>query len=459
MKRYSKFGLLALSAVFLVSCSTIGSLNPFKGGESKKDAEAKDRAGRISMVSADDQIKADPELVSTAVILPDPSAVSAWSQSGRSASKVSGHVRAGEDLTVDWTWSRATGSDKNHALSVPPIAADGKIYVFAADQTIHAVDSKTGNTVWKKALDSGNKRDNRAFGGGMAISGDKLIVASGYGFVAALDASNGSEIWKEDTISPMTGSPTILGERIFVASNNNEFFAMSLADGSIEWSDQAIAESARVLSSPSPAAIDDFVVAPYSSGEVIAYLPSNGRRLWTDSLTRAGRFTPISAINDIASRPVLSNGLVFASSQSGVLAAIDGRSGARVWTLPFGTTQAPAVVGEFVFAVGVTAELICVEAVSGRVVWATKLEQFQNEKKSKNKISYSGPILASGKLITLSSDGRILAFSPQTGEKLDEKTLVRTGRFGADAGFFIEPIAYDGRILALADSGKLFSIR
>ena len=88
--------------------------------------------------------------------------------------------------------------------------------------------------------------------------------------------------------TPMTGSPTIKGGKVFATSNNNEIFALDLATGNVLWSDQAIAETARVLGSPSPAAVEDLVVAPFSSGEVIAYLASNGRRLWTDALSRAG---------------------------------------------------------------------------------------------------------------------------------------------------------------------------
>lgn len=459
MKKLNTIGALTLTAAVLAACSTVGSMNPFKGNTAKVEAEAADRAGRISMVSAESQLQADPELVASAVILPDYTPVTSWAEAGQSSQKVPGHVLAGENLEVAWTWSQGAGSKVNRALTVAPIAANGNIYVFDAEQTIFAINAESGKTVWKKKLSSGNKKDKRAVGGGFAISGDTLIIASGYGFVLAVDANTGSEIWKEVTQAPMTGSPTIIEDRIFIASNNNEFYALSLEDGSIQWTDQAIAESARILSSPSPAGIEDFVVAPYSSGEVIAYLPSNGRRLWTDSLTRAGRFTPISAINDIASRPVLSAGLVFASSQSGVLAAIDGRSGTRIWSLPFGTTQAPAVVGDYVFAVGIDAQLICVEAVSGRVVWTKQLEQFRKEKKKKGRISYSGPIMASNRLITLSSDGRLSAYSPQTGEILEEKQLVKIGRFGADAGFFLEPIAYEGRIIALADNGRLFSIR
>jgi len=117
------------------------------------------------------------------------------------------------------------------------------------------------------------------------------------------------------------------------------------------------------------------------------------------------------------------------------------------------------VAGEFLFAVGVDGQLICVEALSGRVVWVQQLQAFEKEEKKKNRISYAGPLLASNRLVTVSSDGRLSAFSPQTGELLEEKNLIRTGRFGADAGFFIEPIAYDGRIILLADNGTLFSIR
>ena len=142
-----------------------------------------------------------------------------------------------------------------------------------------------------------------------------------------------------------------------------------------------------------------------------------------------------------------------------MLAAIDGRSGTRVWELPFGTTQAPVISGEFLFAVGVNGQLICVEAITGRVVWTEQLPNFEDMEDREDRISYAGPLLASNRLVTVSSDGRISAYSPQTGELIQEQQLIRVGRFGADAGFFLEPIAYNDRILVLADDGTLFSIR
>lgn len=458
MNRLKSLGAASLGAVTLASCSTVQNINPFGPNTERAEAEAADRAGRIAMVSAESLLEADPALAATAVILPDARTVEAWPQSGGVPAKVVGHVRAGENLNVDWRWSSAAGSTRDRTLTAAPVAADGKLFMIDAAQTVHAIDANTGASVWRQRLDSGNRRDKYAFGGGIAIAGDRVIVASGFGFVASMDIETGAEVWRTRTDAPMTGSPTIVGTRAFVASNNNEFYSIDLATGQIEWTDQAIAEPARVLSSPSPAAVDDFVVAPYSSGEVIAYLPSNGRRLWSDSLTRAGRFTPISAINDIASRPVLNAGVVYASSQSGVLAAIDGRTGTRIWNLPLGATQAPALAGEFLFVVSVDAEVACVEATTGRVVWVQKLDGFGNMEEKKNRISYSGPVIASNRLVLASSDGRVLALSPQTGEVLEERELVITGRFSRGSGFFIEPIVYQGRIYLLSDGGTIFAI-
>ena len=251
--------------------------------------------------------------------------------------------------------------------------------------------------------------------------------------------------------TPMTGSPTIKDGKVFATSNNNEVFALDLSTGNVLWSDQAIAETARVLGSPSPAAVEDLVVAPFSSGEVIAYLASNGRRLWTDALSRAGRFTPISAINDVSSRPVLSAGIVFAASQSGLLTGIDGRSGNRVWVQPVGSVQAPAVSGDYVFLASTEAQIVALQSRTGGVFWVTQLEEYENAEKRRDKITYSGPLIASNRIVVASSEGELIGLDPQTG--------VEVSRLNLKSPVFIEPIAADGKILVLTDEARLIAIR
>ena len=319
------------------------------------------------------------------------------------------------------------------------------------EQQVQSISIETGAKNWTEKLESKNRRDKRGIGGGIAISGDTLIVASGYGFIAAMSAIDGQEIWREALGSPVTGAPTISGDSIYVVTQNNEMFALNKDTGEVEWSDQAIAESARVLAAPSVAAVEDFVVAPFTSGEVIAFLSANGRRLWNDGLNRAGRFTPISSINDIASRPILHQGLVYAASQSGVMAAIDGRTGRRVWAQNIGSIYAPAIAGEYIFVAGVEGQVACLSLNNGAPIWIEQLQKFSKEKAKQGRISYAGPIVASNRVVVLSSQGDLIALSPQTGAELNRLELKDR--------VFLEPIIVGDRMIILTDEGRLISVR
>jgi len=451
---------LSLIAVFaLASCSALPSLPSF--GSDKAAQEAEDKAGRIAMVLEDEILEADPELLTESIALPPAEVNASWSQTGKGSSKVSGHVQAGDAFEIAWRVNAGKGTDKKSAIAAPPVTDASNVYVVDASQTVRAFSLETGGRVWEQALKSGQRRDKVGNGAGIALEDGKLVVASGFGFIAALDAATGSEIWRTNMSAPMTGSPTIKNGLVFATSNNNEIFAINFETGEVEWSDQAISETARVLGSPSPAAVEELVVAPFSSGEVIAYLATNGRRLWTEALSRSGRFTPISAINDVSSRPVLSAGIVYAASQSGLLTGIDGRSGNRVWVQPVGTVQAPAVVGGYMFIASTDAQVVALQAPTGKVFWVTQLEEYEKAEKRKNKITYSGPLIASNRVpgpliasnrvLVASSRGELISLDPQTGTEI--------GRLNLKSPVFIEPIAAGGKVLVLSDEGTLIAIR
>jgi outer membrane protein assembly factor BamB len=96
-------------------------------------------------------------------------------------------------------------------------------------------------------------------------------VTSGFGVVIALDAKTGRELWRHDLGVPIINAPVVNGGRIFVSTHDNHFYALAEADGRQLWDQQAITESAGILSSTSAAVSGEFVIAPYTSGEVYAY--------------------------------------------------------------------------------------------------------------------------------------------------------------------------------------------
>ena len=446
---FNKSFRLAVTGILILS---LGACSYFGRQRAEKERlSAEEKEGRIEMVLGDEVIEANPDLAATDITLPEAEALTSWPQAGANASKSAGHVAAASDFTVAWRVDAGKGSTRKSALTTPPVASETTIFVIDSEQTVRAFDVNNGRKLWTRELDSGNRRDKISIGSGLAVAGDRLIVASGFGFVSALDVADGAELWRRSMEAPMTGSPTIKDGRAYVSSNNNEVFALDIETGRILWSDQAIAESARVLGSPSSAAVEDIVITPYSSGEIIAYLAANGRRLWNEALSRPGRFTPISSINDIASRPVIGGGLVFAANQSGVMAAIDGRTGSRVWVQPIGSTSAPTLAGNFIFISGTDGRVACIAANSGDVYWVSELPRFEKAKKKKGRIAYAGPILASNQVIVASSRGELISLSPQTGEVID------TIKLGDPV--YIEPISAGDKVFVLTDDARLIAIR
>ncbi|MEL6323694.1 MAG: PQQ-binding-like beta-propeller repeat protein [Pseudomonadota bacterium] len=444
-RSFSNLSVIIVLSVLLAGCSIFGAER-----ERRRAEEAEDKAGRIALALGDETLEPDPDMANVAVILPVPREMTDWPQAGATASKVVGHVDAAKNFEIAWRVKASDGSNRRSALTAPPVANSDTIFVFDNEQTVRAFSVENGRRKWSVDLDSGSRRDRRGLGGGIALSSDVLIASSGFGFVTALDIETGEELWKRPLGAPVIGAPTIKDDRVFVVTQNNEVFALSFDTGDVEWSDQAIAESARVLGAPSVAAIEDLVVAPFSSGEVIAYLGSNGRRLWVDALTRTGRFTPMSAINDIASRPVLNAGLVYAASQSGLLTAIDGRSGQRVWAQPLGSIEAPALVGEYLFVSGVDGLVACLVAQSGSVIWTRQLEPFKKKRRRRGRITYAGPIIAAERVIVASSEGELIALSAQTGEEVN--------RLDLKDPVFLEPIAVGDKVIVLTDDGRLIAI-
>lgn len=439
----ARFPILLAAVLMLPACGLFGG--------NRNEVSEEERAQRVPLAAVQQRLSSDPELVERTVGLPEAVVRENWPQAGAVANKVSGHVAGGGEFRIDWRVNAGAGSSRTTRIVAAPVVLDGRIFVIDAGQRVSAFAEASGDRLWTRELEALYRRDRHAVGGGLAVSGDTLLVTSGYGYIEALSASTGETRWRRRTESPVSASPVIVGGRAFVTTTNNEIYALDLADGEVIWADQAIAESARILASPSPAATEELLVAPFSSGELVAFLPANGRRLWADTLTTVGRFTPLSAINDIAGRPSIEAGVVYAGSHSGVVAAIDARTGQRLWAQLFGTRMGPVLAGDVVFIVGTDGQVACLEKLDGRVVWVRNLPEFENERRRRGRLVWTGPLVASNRLIVTSSDGRVLALSPQTGETLAE---LRIGD-----PIYVEPIAVNGRILVLTDSGRLVAIR
>jgi outer membrane protein assembly factor BamB len=441
------FMAIALAmASLLVSCDTITDLIP--SGKSK----SKLRGERVSVITSEGQVAADPQMADIAVQLPPPYRNTEWPEPGGYADNVMHHLEAAGPLQQIWSASAGKGSDEDSRLSAPPIVAEGRIYALDAESNVTAFDANTGEKVWQVKLAPDADEPEKGFGGGLAYDDGKLFAASGFGFVKALDAKTGKDLWKRDLSVPINDAPVANGGRVFAITQENHLYALAAVDGHVLWDQSGIEESAGILSGTSPAVAGEFVVAPYSSGELFAMRVENGRVAWNDMLSRTGNVTALTALNDIAGRPVIDRGMVFAISHSGRMVAIDIRSGERVWTNNVSGTQTPWVAGDFVFVVSIDGQLICLSRKDGRIKWITQLQHNEDpDGKSSNPVYWAGPVLASDRLLLLSSNGHAVSVSPYTGQVL--------GQVDIRAGAFIAPVVANGVVYMLTNDAELIALK
>src|SRR3546814_1552391 len=93
--------------------------------------------------------------------------------------------------------------------------------------------------------------------------------------VAALNANDGSVIWKVKPTGPLRGAPTIAFGGVYVITQDNQILALNASNGAVLWQATASLESGSVFGAASPAAGEATIVAGFSSGEVQAYRYEN----------------------------------------------------------------------------------------------------------------------------------------------------------------------------------------
>ena len=405
---------------------------------------------RISILSLQQTLVPDPQIADLEVRLPRPWANLDWPQAGGLPDHAMHHLAFGDAPRRIWRASMGTGSNDVRRLLAPPVVAEGKVFALDAVGQVAAVSADEGRRLWRRSIVPEDE-DPGALGGGVAYDAGALFVGSGYGEVIALDPATGEEFWRRRTGIPLRGAPTIRDGRVFVISYDNQLHALSRDDGSVLWTYVGIAESAALLGAASPAAGGELVVAPFSSGELVALRADNGRVAWSDSLARTGQLTALSELSDINGRPVIDRGVVYAISHGGRMIATDLRTGARLWTQNIGGVQSPWVAGDFIYLITNDSELVALSRRDGRVRWVSELQSFSDPERRTGPITWTGPLLASDRLILTSSAGLAIAVSPYTGKLLGEIDL--------PDGVFVGPVLADGTLYFLTDGAELVAFR
>jgi outer membrane protein assembly factor BamB len=444
-------GFAALAVLTLGACDSMFGDDTWLGGSWFGEPEKKPLPGeRISVLLHERTLVPDPKAASTRILLPPPSINPDWPQAGGYANHAMHHTQIGETLGRAWQVDLGSGSDDEERLIAQPVITAGRIFAMDAETTVSAYESDSGRRLWTVELTPDDDDDGH-IGGGIATEDGFVYVTTGFAEVIALKAETGAVVWRHRVDAPMRAAPTARGGRLFVVTVDNHLLALDAANGEELWKHTGITEAASLLGGASPAVDAGVVVVPYSSGELVALKVENGRMLWSDSLAAVRRTDVVSTLAHIRGRPVIDRGIVFAVSHGGLMAAIDLRTGRRLWDKEIGGLESPWVAGDYLFTISNDEELLCLARKDGRIHWVTALPRWRDEEDKDDPILWTGPILASDRLIVAGSEGEALAVSPYSGHVL--------GKLGMPDSVSIAPVVADGTVYFLSDNADLTAYR
>ncbi len=244
--------------------------------------------------------------------------------------------------SLKWTYTA-----DNQIMASPNIWSDGQreyLLVGAYDYYLHCIDAASGEPVWKYEAQN-------YLHAAVAIEGDHAVFGGCDGFLHVIDIPSGDVVTRLEIASYVAGSSSVSRGKAFVGDYDGMFSCVDYLDGSITWQFEAEDRQLPIIGAPSVTAGRVF----FGSRDRYVYCldRESGEQLWArntgsrvDASVLAGRENLLVAnmrgdllllsqeIGDIiwayelsgpiVGSPAVSDGLVIAATQDGVLYCLEG---------------------------------------------------------------------------------------------------------------------------------------
>jgi len=283
-------------------------------------------------------------------------------------------------------------------VSASPAVAAGRVYVGSFDGSFYALDAAQGTLAWKFATEGERRFSARHLHGAEpaaevmpdpfdvflsspVLAGGAVYFGSGDGNVYALDAASGALRWKFHTGNVVHASPAVAAGTLYVGSWDSYFYALDAATGKQRWrfktgADPAIHNQEGIQSSAVVA--DGMVYFGCRDSNLYALDAASGAQRW--SFSNKGSW--------VISSPAVRDGrLYFATSDSGLVHALDAKTGSEIFSLDFNHWpffSSPTLAGDYLYIGSHQGKLLAINLKTRQLAWS-----FATEDARKNGPTYT----------------------------------------------------------------------
>ncbi len=339
-------------------------------------------------------------------------------------------------IDIKKLWSSTIGSGTGgYRVKLVPAVTDDRVYAAASNGTVEAFDLFTGKSEWRVDVDID-------ISGATGAGDDLVLVGSSGGILVGLRQETGEEVWRNKVSSEVLSVPKSDVGVAVVHTVDGKLFGFDALTGESVWVYDRTVPVLSLHGNSSPIISGINVIVGLANGKLASLDLVSGDLLWEVSITAPSGRSELERMVDIDVDPLVVEGVIFACTYQGEMAAVTEDTGVVLWRRKLSSYSGIGGDWRQVYVSDDEGNLWAIDPSNGSAIW-------KNDTLLRR--SLSGPALLGEYVVVGDLEGYLHWFDSTNGEM-----LART-RAGSDA-ISTQPIARDGVLYVYGEGGALTAL-
>ena len=332
-------------------------------------------------------------------------------------------------------WSSKIGDGQGDGFyKITPTLVDGVLYVASSDGEVAAISAADGDRLWRVELE-------RPLSGGVGYHGRSLYLGGADGSVLQLSADDGVVEWEAAVSGEVLAAPAVSDDWVIVQTYDGKLLGFQSGADEPTWTFTSDVPVLTLRGTSTPILVGGNAIAGFGDGKVIAVDVNSGNVSWESRIGVPQGSSEIDRIVDIDGAMTQQGIELFVASYQGRVAALDNRTGRKLWQQNVSSVTGTHVGFGNVYVADVDGTLSAFLRTGQGVRW-------QNIELGYRQLSRPTPV--SSYVATVDFDGYLHLLSQVDGQ------IVGRTKIGGDAAR-ADMIADSGRLIIFADNGQLLA--
>ena len=332
-------------------------------------------------------------------------------------------------------WSSKIGDGQGDGFyKITPTLVDGVLYVASSDGEVAAISAADGDRLWRVELE-------RPLSGGVGYHDRSLYLGGADGSVLQLSADDGVVEWEAAVSGEVLAAPAVSDDWVIVQTYDGKLLGFQSGADEPTWTFTSDVPVLTLRGTSTPILVGGNAIAGFGDGKVIAVDVNSGNVSWESRIGVPQGSSEIDRIVDIDGAMTQQGIELFVASYQGRVAALDNRTGRKLWQQNVSSVTGTHVGFGNVYVADVDGTLSAFLRTGQGVRW-------QNIELGYRQLSRPTPV--SSYVATVDFDGYLHLLS-----QVDGRIVGRT-KIGGDAAR-ADMIADSGRLIIFSDNGQLLA--